>query len=182
MTKTRRKYDREFKLSVIAELDSGKPLVQIARERGIHPSLPCRRKDELASNPEGAFRGNGQRYKEGARIDELEWLLGQLYAENELLKKALSVLEQSREENPGCVRLGNGSRHLTVKLISDHPGFAIDGSDEQIIEACRKHIGQMNLPANRASVPPLKKGDGCAWLMPHYPAQAFLPTRPSARL
>jgi len=55
MTKTRRKYDREFKLSVIAELDSGKPLVQIARERGIHPSLPCRWKDELASNPEGAF-------------------------------------------------------------------------------------------------------------------------------
>ena len=101
MTKTRRKYDREFKLSVIAELDSGKPLVQIARERGIHPSLPCRWKDEFASNPEGAFRGNGRRHKEGegARIDELERLLGQLYAENELLKKALSVLGQRvREE------------------------------------------------------------------------------------
>ncbi|MBN1322740.1 MAG: transposase [Methanotrichaceae archaeon] len=100
MTKTRRKYDREFKLSVIAELDSGKPLVQIAREHGIHPSLPCRWKNEFATNPEGSFRGNGRRYKEDARIDELERLLGQLYAENELLKKALSVLEQrAREES-----------------------------------------------------------------------------------
>jgi transposase len=106
MTKTRRKYNREFKLSVIAELDSGKPLVQIAREHGIHPSLPCRWKDEFASNPEGAFRGNGCRYKEGARIDELERLLGRLYAENELLKKALSVLEQRAREERARSRLG----------------------------------------------------------------------------
>ena len=84
MKKTRRRYDREFKISVVAELESGKPLAQIARENGIHPSLPCRWRDELAENPERAFSGNGNRCKYEARIAELERLLGQAHAENEL--------------------------------------------------------------------------------------------------
>ena len=50
--KTRRCYDREFKLSVVAELEGGKPPAQIAREQGIHSSLPSRWRDELAENPE----------------------------------------------------------------------------------------------------------------------------------
>jgi len=100
MKKTRRRYDREFKISVIAELEGGKPLAQVAREHGIHPSLPCRWKEELAENPERAFSGNGKRYKYEARIAELERLLGQAYAENELLKKkAFAMMQQKvREE------------------------------------------------------------------------------------
>jgi len=47
---------RDFKISVLAELEAGKPLAQIAREYGIHPSLPCRWKAELAENPEKAFK------------------------------------------------------------------------------------------------------------------------------
>jgi hypothetical protein len=35
MKKTRRCYDREFKISIIAELESGKTLAQVAREHGI---------------------------------------------------------------------------------------------------------------------------------------------------
>jgi transposase-like protein len=37
MKNTRRRYDREFKISVVAELEGGKPPAQIARERGSHP-------------------------------------------------------------------------------------------------------------------------------------------------
>lgn len=37
-------------MSVVAE-ESGKPLAQIACKHGIHPSLPCRWRDELAENP-----------------------------------------------------------------------------------------------------------------------------------
>jgi transposase len=70
-------YDRDFKISVLAELDAGKPLAQVALENGIHPSLPCRWKTELAENPEKAFRGKGNKYKDPARIAELERLLGQ---------------------------------------------------------------------------------------------------------
>ena len=72
MKKTRRRYDRDFKISVLAELDAGKPLAQVARENGIHPSLPSRWKTELAENPEKAFRGNGNKYKDKARIADLE--------------------------------------------------------------------------------------------------------------
>jgi transposase len=50
MKKTRRRYDREFKNISSIELESGKPLAQIAREYGIHPSLPSRWRDELAEN------------------------------------------------------------------------------------------------------------------------------------
>ena len=85
MKKTRRRYDRDFKISILAELDAGKPLAQVAREYGIHPSLPCRWKTELAENPEKAFRGNGNKYKDQARIAELERLLGQAHAEIDLV-------------------------------------------------------------------------------------------------
>jgi len=40
MKKTRRRYDRDFKISVLAEPEAGKPLAQIARE----PSAPSRRR------------------------------------------------------------------------------------------------------------------------------------------
>jgi len=54
---------REFKISVVVELESGKPLAQIAVEHDIHSSLPCRWQDELAENPEGANSFNGDRCK-----------------------------------------------------------------------------------------------------------------------
>ena len=99
MKKTRRRYDRDFKISVIAELEGGKTSAQIAREYGIHPGLPSRWRDELAENPENAFSGNGKMYKYEARIAELERLLGQSHAENELLKKAFAMTQKKvREE------------------------------------------------------------------------------------
>ena len=76
MKKTRRRYDRDFKISVIAELEGGKASAQIAREHGIHPGLPSRWREELAENLEKMFSGNGKRYKYEARIAELESLLG----------------------------------------------------------------------------------------------------------
>ena len=99
MKKMRQRYDREFKISVVSELEGGKSPAQIAREQGIHPSLPSRWRDELADNPEKAFSGNGKQYKYQARIAELERLLGQLHAENELLKKAFAMTQKKvREE------------------------------------------------------------------------------------
>jgi transposase len=84
MKRTRKRYGREFKISIVSELEYGKPLVQIARENGINPSLPCRWRDELAENPERANNFNGNRCKYEARIDELERLLGRPHAENKL--------------------------------------------------------------------------------------------------
>lgn len=109
MKKTRRRYDRKFKISVVAELESGKPVAQIAREYGIHPGLPSRWRDELAENPETAFSGNGNTYKDKARIAELERLLGQAHAENELLKKALAMTAKKVREERRKPRQGGDS-------------------------------------------------------------------------
>ena len=96
--KPRRKYTREFKLSVLRELEAGKKLAQLSRENELHPSLITRWKKEHHQHPETTFQGNGNTYKTEARISELEKLVGQLYAENALLKKALSNLEQRLQE------------------------------------------------------------------------------------
>ena len=98
MKKTRRRYDRDFKISVVAELESGKPMAQIAREYGVYPSLPSRWRDELAENTERAFMGNGNKYKDQAKIAELERLLGQAHAEIDLLKKAFAMTQKKFHE------------------------------------------------------------------------------------
>ncbi len=96
---TRRRHTREFKISIIRELESGKKLAQLSRENNLHPTMISRWKLEYRKNPESAFNGNGNTYKETARIHELERLVGKLYAENDFLKKALSTLERrAREE------------------------------------------------------------------------------------
>ncbi|RJS83422.1 transposase [Methanophagales archaeon] len=86
-TKRRRTYTRDFKISVIREVEMGKTLAQVSRENEIHPSLVVKWKKEYFRGPENAFRGNGRAYKEQTRMAELERLVGQLYAENEFLKK-----------------------------------------------------------------------------------------------
>lgn len=98
MGKIRRKYNRDFKLSVIRELEAGIALGEISRKYNIHPSLPSRWKAEHYENPENSFSGNGNTYKLEAKNAELERLLGQLYAEKEFLKKAIANLEKIRKE------------------------------------------------------------------------------------
>lgn len=96
--KTRRKYTREFKISIIRELESGKNLAQLSRENNLHPTMISRWRLEYQKDPDTAFSGNGNIYKEAARNHELERLVGKLYAENEFLKKALNFLEKRVQE------------------------------------------------------------------------------------
>jgi len=95
---TRRRHTREFKTSIIRELESGKNLAQLSRENNIHPTMISRWRLEYRRNPDSAFSGNGNTYKESAKNHELERLVGKLYAENEFLKKALSILEKRMQE------------------------------------------------------------------------------------
>jgi len=98
MKKTRRKFAREFKLSVLRELESGKSMAQVCRENDIRPNLAARWKKEYNENPETAFRGNGNICNGNARVAELERLVGKLYAENAFLKKVLANLETRLQE------------------------------------------------------------------------------------
>lgn len=104
MNKTRRQFTRAFKISVLTELETGKTLAQLSREHSIHPSLIIKWRKEYRENPEDAFGGNGRAYKEQAKIAKLERLVGQLYAENEFLKKALETLGKRVQEERTLAR------------------------------------------------------------------------------
>ena len=97
--KTRKKFTREFKISILRELENGKSAAQVCRENGIHPSMLSKWKREYKENPGTAFSGNGNINKPEAKLAESERLIGQLYAENAFLKKVLSSLEIKLREH-----------------------------------------------------------------------------------
>jgi transposase len=97
MTLKRRQFTKEFKLQVIREVEAGKTVAQAAREHLLHPNTIIKWRKLHHQYAEHAFSGNGQTYKDEARIAELERMVGQLTMENSLLKKALSRLEAYRQ-------------------------------------------------------------------------------------
>lgn len=104
MSLKRRQFTREFKLQVIREIEAGKSVAQAAREHQLHPNTILKWRKLHLQYAERAFSGNGQAYKDEARIAELERMVGQVTMENALLKKALSRLEarqRSRPDNGG---------------------------------------------------------------------------------
>lgn len=94
---TRRKFTKEFKLDVLREAEH-QPLAEVCREHNLHPALVKRWKKEQQQYPKNAFRGKGNLYKAEAEIAKLERMIGQLYAENALLKKAIANLQEKRAE------------------------------------------------------------------------------------
>ncbi len=98
----RRRFSREFKLQVLRELDGGKSVAQLCREYDLTRFLISKWRREYEENPDQAFAGNGKTCKDEARARELERLVGQLYAENDFLKRALANLKKrALEEGRG---------------------------------------------------------------------------------
>jgi transposase len=93
MVLKRRHFAREFKLQVVREVQAGKPVAQAAREHQLHPNLIASWRQAHLRYAECAFAGNGNHYRDEARIAELQRLIGEMTAENALLKKALLRLE-----------------------------------------------------------------------------------------
>lgn len=97
----RRNFTREFKLSVVNELEAGRSLAAIVREHGIHHSLVLKWRKQAREYPETAFSGNGRAYTLEAQLAEKDRLIGKLYAENEFLKKVTASLRKLAEERRG---------------------------------------------------------------------------------
>jgi transposase len=93
MALKRRLFTREFKLQVLREIEAGKSVAQASREHQLHPTLVAKWQKQHSQYAEHAFSGNGNAYKDEARVAELERMIGQLTMENALLKKALLRLE-----------------------------------------------------------------------------------------
>ncbi len=90
----RRKYDREFKREAVQLWEhSGRSMAEIARELGIAPKRLYRWKDELRTDEEGAFPGNGKpRDEEIARLRREN---AELKMERDILKKALAIFSKT---------------------------------------------------------------------------------------
>jgi len=104
--KDRRRFTRDFKLGVLRELDSGKSPAEVCRMHEIHPSLLSRWQRLYRENPREAFAGHGNTYRLEAKLAEKDRLIGKLYAENELLKKAHARRMQSLSEQRKQRRAG----------------------------------------------------------------------------
>ena len=86
-------YSSEFKLSILQELET-KSLAEVCRKHNLACSTVCGWSDTYKNNPKEAFKGNGNGYKEEAKIAEYERVIGRLYAQNELLKKAYQAMKE----------------------------------------------------------------------------------------
>ncbi len=104
MALKRRQFTREFKLHVVREVDAGTPMAQVARQHQINPNTIAKWRKQLRQYPQTAFAGQGRAYTDEARVAELECMVGRLTMENDLLKKALSLLDEQASS-----QTGNGS-------------------------------------------------------------------------
>lgn len=93
----KRSFSQEFKLDIIKELET-KRLSAVCRENDIAPSTVSGWKKDYEKDPQGAFSGQGNLWKEDAKLSKYERLVGQLYAENAFLKKAYMKLKQHMAE------------------------------------------------------------------------------------
>ena len=93
----RRKFTKGFKLSVVRDMET-KPIAEVCRLHNLSHAILIRWKREYSENPQKAFSGYGKIWKEDARITQYERMVGQLYAENAFLKKALGSLKQHLAE------------------------------------------------------------------------------------
>jgi transposase len=107
----RRKFTRDFKLTVIQQVNAGKRVAEVARMYEIAPQMIWRWHSQAEANPNGAFT-RGKRPAE-SRVAELERMIGQLTMENAFLKKALLRLEEQRTQRNATT--GNGSTNSLPK-------------------------------------------------------------------
>ena len=86
-------FTREFKLTVLQALESGRTTGKLAREHEISPALIRGWKMQYRLDPEHAFSGTGTPSNLETRNAQLERKIGQLYLENEFIKKVNTNLQ-----------------------------------------------------------------------------------------
>ena len=96
--RTRRNFSAEFKAKVVLEALSGaKSAAEICREHNLKPDLLSHWKNQFLANASKVFENGATVDPQQARIEELEKLAGKQSLEIEILKKALTILPQTRK-------------------------------------------------------------------------------------
>ena len=97
MTRTRRKFDREFKLKVIELSYCRQNMKELANEFEIRPELIYRWRSEFATLEGASFPGNGnmKMTEEESEIAHLKKELADIRMERDILKKAVGIFSRS---------------------------------------------------------------------------------------
>jgi len=96
----RRKFTSAFKAKVVLECLSGeKSVSEACREYQLSPILVSKWRTEFIENSAAIFERNRKGGEEQNRIADLERLVGRLTLENEMLKKASSILNAQANRN-----------------------------------------------------------------------------------
>ena len=96
MKKTRRKYDKEFKLMAVNLCDTGKTAKEVANELGIRSDLISRWRREYDQYKEGSFSGHGNENMTDEQKEnvKLKKELREAQLERDILKKAISIFSK----------------------------------------------------------------------------------------
>jgi len=97
MTRTRRKFDREFKLKIVELSNSRENIKELATEFDVRPELIYRWRSELATYEGVSFPGNGNKKmtEEESEIAHLKKELADTRMERDILKKAVGIFSKS---------------------------------------------------------------------------------------
>lgn len=99
----RRSYDKEFKRMAAQLYINGKTSIAVGEELGVRPELVLRWARELNSQGKESFPGNGNPAltDEQKQIADLKKDLFEAKAENEILKKAVSIFSRKDSKYTG---------------------------------------------------------------------------------
>jgi len=98
--RTRRTFTSAFKAKVVLECISGeKSISEACREYQLSAILVSKWRTEFIENSAAIFERNHQGSEDQKRIADLERLVGRLTLENEMLKKASSILTVPANRN-----------------------------------------------------------------------------------
>jgi len=98
--RTRRTFKPEFKATVVLECISGeKSVSEACREYQLSPVLVSKWRTEFIENSAAVFEKNRKGVENQSQIADLERLVGRLTLENDMLKKASSILHAQAPRN-----------------------------------------------------------------------------------
>ena len=97
MIRTRRKFDREFKLKIVELSYSSQNIKELATEFDLRPELIYRWRSEFAAFEGVSFPGNGNKKmtEEESEIAHLKKELADTIMERDILKKAVGIFSKS---------------------------------------------------------------------------------------
>jgi len=96
--KSRKKYDKAFKLEVLQMIQqSDRTLKSVAQELGIHPGIISRWRRQFREQDNEAFPGKGHQTLQDEEIRRLKKELADVKEERNILKKAVAFFAKSPE-------------------------------------------------------------------------------------